>query len=112
MNDVDDVFGQLGLRLAENTGENDRQQPRRRIAGPRGDPTLHIDTAERAMVEIGRQLPLLGPCPLSECSRAHCPHFQRHEIGEHAQHAGHLGRQGPPVADRQVRGDRVFGGAL
>ena len=59
--------GKFDLRFADHAGEDHRQQACVRVAGALGEHALHFDTAHRAMIEIERQLPLLGARRRGSC---------------------------------------------
>ena len=77
MDDFDDLVRQIDLGFADDAGEHHRQQAGLRIAGALREQALHFDAAERAMIEIARQLLLLGPGAGQEAAAAGAADLQR-----------------------------------
>ena len=102
-----DLRRQLHLGFADHAGKHDGQQAGTGIAGALGEQALDFHAAQGAMVEIARQLLLLGAGASAEAAAAGAANLQRREVGEHAQHPRHLGVQGTAVADGEVQGEVV-----
>ena len=99
--------GEIDLGFADDAGEDDRQQAGTRIAGTLREHALDFDAADGAMIEIARELLLLGPRAGQEAAAAGAANLQRREVGEDAEHAGDLRMQQAAIADGEVQGEVV-----